>query len=99
LKISELEQWFTEKCDGDWEHQGGVELTTTDNPGWYVQISYDDMDFVPGHSIERENIERSDEDFIRFLYDASGNKLRIACGASNLSEAFALLRRAEGAPA
>ncbi len=33
-----LEHWYSSRCDGDWEHQYGVEITTIDNPGWSVTI-------------------------------------------------------------
>ena len=33
-----LAEWFRRHCDGDWEHQYGVSITTLDNPGWSVQI-------------------------------------------------------------
>ncbi len=31
-------RWYSENCDGDWEHQYGVSVTTMDNPGWDVKI-------------------------------------------------------------
>jgi hypothetical protein len=31
-----IENWFQANCDGDWEHEYGVEITTTDNPGWMI---------------------------------------------------------------
>jgi Immunity protein 53 len=33
-----LEKWYRARCNGDWEHQWGVEIGTLDNPGWRVHI-------------------------------------------------------------
>ncbi|MFT3675503.1 MAG: immunity 53 family protein [Chitinophagaceae bacterium] len=33
-----LQQWYNTQCDGDWEHEYGVKITTIDNPGWSVVI-------------------------------------------------------------
>lgn len=97
MDASELEFWFREKCDGDWEHQGGVEITTTDNPGWHAVIAYDDMDVGVQSDIADYNVDRSDTDYIIFSYDEKKNTVSIACGAMNLSEAFSILRRVENA--
>ncbi|MFE2849501.1 Imm53 family immunity protein, partial [Streptomyces scopuliridis] len=29
-----LQNWYTQQCDGDWEHEWGVKIATLDNPGW-----------------------------------------------------------------
>ena len=36
--LATIDKWFTEKCDGLWEHQNGLALTTTDNPGWLMTV-------------------------------------------------------------
>jgi hypothetical protein len=28
-----LHRWYAAQCDGDWEHEFGIRLTTPDNPG------------------------------------------------------------------
>ncbi|MHC2067116.1 Imm53 family immunity protein [Bremerella sp. T1] len=30
----EIERWYADRCDGQWEHKLGVRIETTDNPGW-----------------------------------------------------------------
>ena len=37
-ELSELQAWYRTQCDGDWEHQDGIEIGTLDNPGWRVAI-------------------------------------------------------------
>ena len=36
--IPSLIRWFNERCNGEWEHQNGLDITTTDNPGWLIRI-------------------------------------------------------------
>jgi hypothetical protein len=36
--LGELQHWFEEQCDGDWDHSYGVQIQNLDNPGWMVQI-------------------------------------------------------------
>jgi len=37
--IEDLQTWYEAQCDGDWEHDYGVSITTLDNPGWGVKIN------------------------------------------------------------
>lgn len=34
-----LQTWYHTQCDGDWEHQQGIEIGTLDNPGWFLKIN------------------------------------------------------------
>lgn len=36
--LQELEKWYENCCDGEWEHHFGVTIETLDNPGWQVRI-------------------------------------------------------------
>jgi hypothetical protein len=38
-EIRELQQWYLAQCDGDWEHEWGVQIGTLDNPGWVMAPS------------------------------------------------------------
>ena len=33
-----LQKWYSTMCDGVWEHQNGISISTLDNPGWEVSI-------------------------------------------------------------
>lgn len=33
-----LEKWYTNNCNGDWEHSYGITIETLDNPGWDIKI-------------------------------------------------------------
>lgn len=37
-----LQDWYLSQCDGDWEHQLGIDIGTIDNPGWTVKVSLSD---------------------------------------------------------
>lgn len=36
--VEQLEQWYARQCNGDWEHEFGIEISTLDNPGWSIRI-------------------------------------------------------------
>lgn len=36
--LNALEQYYREKCDGQWEHNYGFTLESCDNPGWMLNI-------------------------------------------------------------
>ena len=33
-----LMRWYESHCDGEWEEDGGFEITNLDNPGWSVKL-------------------------------------------------------------
>lgn len=33
-----LEDWYSDQCDGDWEHQNGIDIGNIDNPGWTLKV-------------------------------------------------------------
>src|SRR5258705_13999119 len=37
-----LQDWFADNCDGEWEGQWNVQLTSTDDPGWFLSIPVQD---------------------------------------------------------
>jgi hypothetical protein len=73
-----LQEWYSEYCDGDWEHQQGVEISTIDNPGWRLKIDLVGTD-LEGREFIRTEIERSDGDWIhawtdKDVFNAAGGK-------------------------
>jgi hypothetical protein len=36
--LTELQRWYLDQCDEDWEHSYGVTIGTLDNPGWSLTI-------------------------------------------------------------
>jgi hypothetical protein len=37
-EITRLQNWYKSQCNGDWEHQHGISITSCDNPGWWVKV-------------------------------------------------------------
>lgn len=94
--LDRIQQWYASRCNGEWEHQGGLSIETTDNPGWSVTIAFDGVPHRCGAGIEGQSFARSDTDFVTFRYDKGQDTLRIACGALNLSEALTAFLDVEG---
>jgi len=42
--IKYLQEWFCSQCNGDWEHNYGISISTIDNPGWSLKINLTDTD-------------------------------------------------------
>ena len=79
--IKSLMEWYRSQCDGDWEHQHGVQIGTLDNPGWSLDV---DLAETPqaGRSIAKKMIERSKDDWVFFevkddIFHARGGPLNL----------------------
>jgi immunity protein 53 of polymorphic toxin system len=84
-----LQAWYVSQCDGDWEHQNGVSISTLDNPGWQVDIDLADLDLdAAGYS--RRETHRSEDDWC--ITWTEGDAFRAACGPTNLGEALHAFR-------
>ena len=81
-----LEQWYSRRCNGEWEHGFGVEISTIDNPGWSAIGLHDTpkQDAV----FPRVKIDRGHDDWIH--YWAEKEEFQIRCGPLNLSEAIGI---------
>lgn len=38
VDFTHLVAWYTEHCDGEWQHRYGIRLETLDNPGWLLTV-------------------------------------------------------------
>lgn len=38
-RFEDIQAWYAELCNGDWEHGYGVHVETMDNPGWSLRIN------------------------------------------------------------
>ena len=59
--LQRLEQFYRMNCNGDWEHQYGVRISTLDNPGWRISISLEGTR-AQGKIFPPVVLERSEED-------------------------------------
>lgn len=88
--LSFLESWYSGFCDGKWEHEFGVNITTIDNPGWLVDI---DLKGTPmcGKAFEKVNIKESETEWLRCWID--NTVFKIACGPNVLSKGVDLFQK------
>src|SRR5437870_4792385 len=76
-----LQNWYAGQCDGDWEHQKGIEIGTIDNPGWRVHIDLAETE-LEGRPFPEVKRDRSEHDWIRCWikdgsFDSAGGKLNL----------------------
>jgi len=79
--INWIENWFAYKCNGDWEHENGIEIVSVSNPGWYITI---DLRNTPLENLQIDNdtIEHSENDWYFYIvkdakYLASGDTTKL----------------------
>lgn len=85
-----LSRWFAENCDGDWEHQQGIKIQTTDNPGWHVQVDLYDTDL---ESISFPAYFVGDIDLDGYAVRCEEFKFNAYGGANSLTQLIALFRK------
>jgi hypothetical protein len=81
--LEALQEWYQSQCDGDWEHEFGIEITTVDNPGWSVSISLAETP-LEGRVFTPVNRPQGGEDWIFCRVEDS--IFRGSGGARNLVE-------------
>jgi hypothetical protein len=90
-----LQQWYANQTDGEWEHKFGIEISTLDNPGWYLEANLKDTD-LEGASFEKVALERTDDNWVRCSVD--GEIFKGACGPKNLIELLDYFRNFASGP-
>ncbi len=91
--VSWLEEFYSSYCDGDWEHEWGIEISTLDNPGWSVSIDLTGtaLENVPFNELK---IERNEAEWAHcWVRDSSWQGRG---GARNLKELLETFRRWAG---
>ncbi|MEE1735195.1 immunity 53 family protein [Streptomyces sp. BE147] len=84
-----LQNWYTQQCDGDWEHEWGVKIATLDNPGWTIEIDLEETD-LEGRDYNLQEVNRGTQDWVRTWI--AEKTFHAACGPENLTEALTLFR-------
>lgn len=83
--LASLQDWYVQHCNGDWEHQHGVEIGTLDNPGWRLVVDLQGTE-AEGKELDRQVVEKTDQDWVQYWSD--GQRFEAACGPLNLVEAL-----------
>jgi hypothetical protein len=84
-----LQKWYKSQCDGDWEHEYGISIETTDNPGWYITINLTGTD-CEGHSFSPVHIEKDDKNWFYCLY--KNDNFEASCGPCNIADVLDVFR-------
>jgi hypothetical protein len=85
-----LQAWYASQCNGEWEHEYGLEINTLDNPGWSVTIDLAGTSLA-NRPYEGQSIHRSEHEWV--MTSVEGQQFRAACGPLNLGEALYMFRR------
>jgi hypothetical protein len=88
--IAALEDWFSQNCDGDWEHGEGVRINTLDNPGWALDIDLAGTQCA-GRPLEPVRAERDQDNWVHCWVD--GEVFKGRGGPRNLGEIVLLFLR------
>jgi hypothetical protein len=63
--IKELQYWYSQCCNGEWEQDYGIKIETLDNPGWRVEINLCGTKYA-SREIGDTKIERNEEDWVHY---------------------------------
>ena len=79
--IKWIENWLASQCDGDWEHEYGIKIYTTSNPGWTILI---DLEYtgIENLNIDVGTIEKGEDDW--FFYHIKNKKFTASGDTSKL---------------
>ncbi|GKW22325.1 hypothetical protein PEC302107_40540 [Pectobacterium araliae] len=77
-----LQSWYLSKCNGEWEHHHGIDISTIDNPGWKVVLTgengrrsmeinndLDENDWVVIKANDSEFKAYGDPEKLNFIFD------------------------------
>lgn len=84
-----LFKWFSNQCDGDWEHGMGVNIETLANPGWLIKINIEET-VLQSKEFEKISFKRSEDNWISCQINDiffEGH-----CGLFNLPEVLNIFR-------
>jgi len=81
--LSRLEDWYRAQCDGEWEHDFGIQLESLDNPGWWLRVDLAATPFE-NRPLEARTIERSERDWVQVKLE--DGRFHAAGGPGNLTE-------------
>ncbi len=84
-----IQNWFSENCDGDWEHNENFTIRTLDNPGWSLEVNLEGT-VCEQKEFSKLSIERSEDDWC-FCFVRDG-RFHAAGGPKNLIEMITVFK-------
>jgi hypothetical protein len=85
--LADIQQWYIDQCNGDWEHQFGIVIETLDNPGWSMTVDLIDTTLLHKPFTEVA-VERDGQDWM--FCKVESNQFKGSCGPKNLTEMLTL---------
>ncbi|WP_308403849.1 Imm53 family immunity protein [Streptomyces sudanensis] len=86
-----IQSWYASNCDGEWEHEFGIRMVTTDNPGWHIRIDVAETD-LEGVVLPRERRDLPGGGWMIAWSD--GEVFQAACDPGSLGHVDALFEKA-----
>jgi hypothetical protein len=79
--INWIQNWFNDQCDGEWEHTHVIKIQSLDNPGWNIEIDFNNTK-VNIDDLDWRLYEISETDWVGFsiinnIFSASGDSLKL----------------------
>lgn len=84
-----LMKWYSDQCDGDWEHCYGIRIETIDNPGWSIKIPLSETNLA-AKNFQKLRIDRSESDWVRCFVE--NDSFLAAGGPFNFLEILHIFR-------
>lgn len=86
--LTQLQEWYSKQCNGDWEHTYGISISTLDNPGWSLRIDLIDT-YLFGRTFDEVHVE-GDSHNSWYVCKISNNVFEGSCGPNRLYDVVAL---------
>lgn len=87
--IQWLQKWYSDQCDGQWEHNHGISIGTLDNPGWSVKIDLNETN-MEGIELPYSLFEVSDNEW--YAYSIKNNRFDGAGDPSKLDQIIRIFK-------
>jgi hypothetical protein len=86
--LKRLQDWYALQCDGDWEHVYGIQISTLDNPGWYLNVDLAGT-YLFDRTFDEVSVEGADENDW-YICKVEKHVFNGACGPRRLCDVIAL---------
>jgi hypothetical protein len=85
-----MQRWYAGQCDGKWEDERGVRISTFDLPGWRLEIDLagTEMEHVPFAKREYQ----PGDDLNSWTCEVADQKFKAECSADNLITVIGVFR-------
>lgn len=85
-----LQKWYQSHCNGDWEHDQRIRISTIDNPGWSITINLIDTELEDKQFIDAEK-DLSETDW--YMCFIKSKKFEGVGSSENLPEILKIFRK------